>query len=263
MKWILQNNLINENDSNQLQQSCKNIGVKYEEIFVIPFSEELPMFHIDEDNIYFGSTTFINNVYIQLSPNGVFFNSDFKMSSYTSHWKNYMLSSEGSVTTFKELFERVKIEKGTYFIRPDSDSKIFAGEVLKYDKIEKWYNELQKLEGLLLLSSIPLWVCEPHGIEKEWRNLVVNGKVITSSLYRTNFRLTKSSTDIPNDMIKFVEDRCKEWMPHDVFAMDIALSGGNFYIIECGCANSIGFYHMDIQKYIESITNYMKMKGKN
>ena len=52
---------------------------------------------------------------------------------------------------------------------------------------------------------------------------MIDGKVVTSSMYRKNFKLNKDGNDIPPDMIKFVEDRCKEYMPHKVFAMDIAL----------------------------------------
>jgi hypothetical protein len=76
-------------------------------------------------------------------------------------------------------------------------------------------------------------------------------------MYRKNFRLHKDANDIPADMIKFVEDRCKEYMPHKIFAMDIALCGDEYYIIECGCLNSVGLYHCDVKKLIESVTNYL------
>jgi hypothetical protein len=65
------------------------------------------------------------------------------------------------------------------------------------------------------------------------------------------------------EMIKFVEDRCKEYQPHDVFAMDIAETRHDdgtlrYYIIECGCMNSVGFYHADINKYVEKITEWIE-----
>jgi hypothetical protein len=44
---------------------------------------------------------------------------------------------------------------------------------------------------------------------------------------------------------------------HDVFIMDIALSGGQLFIIEAGCANSAGWYKMDIDKFVTSISDYM------
>ena len=90
-----------------------------------------------------------------------------------------------------------------------------------------------------------------------WGNYVIDGKVVTSSMYRKNFKLNKDGNDIPPDMIKFVEDRCKEYMPHKVFAMDIALCGGDYYIIECGCLNSVGLYHCDLTKLVEGLSNFV------
>jgi hypothetical protein len=58
------------------------------------------------------------------------------------------------------------------------------------------------------------------------------------------------------DMIKFVEDRCKEYMPHKIFVMDIALCGEDYYIIECGCMNSAGFYHANMYKLITAIEDH-------
>jgi hypothetical protein len=38
--------------------------------------------------------------------------------------------------------------------------------------------------------------------------------------------------------------------------MDIASTDdGTYYIIECGCLNSVGFYHSNIEEIIKSITN--------
>jgi hypothetical protein len=46
------------------------------------------------------------------------------------------------------------------------------------------------------------------------------GKDKMYDLNETEFKAF--GTDIPEDMIKFVEERCKDYQPHAVFAMDIA-----------------------------------------
>ena len=62
-------------------------------------------------------------------------------------------------------------------------------------------------------------------------------------------------------MIKFVEDRISEYKPHDNFAIDIASThDGEYYIIECGCLNSVGFYKSDIKEYVKSISEYIQEK---
>jgi hypothetical protein len=64
IRWVIQNNLIAENELKEIQNTCKSIGVEYEEVLVVPFSSELPQFyHRRKENIYYGSTTFMNNIY--------------------------------------------------------------------------------------------------------------------------------------------------------------------------------------------------------
>ena len=80
-------------------------------------------------------------------------------------------------------------------------------------------------------------------------------RVIAASKYRTYFKLTQER-GCPQDVISFAEDRCQEYTPHDVFVMDIGLSGDTYFIIECGCMNGAGFYKADISKIVKSVTEY-------
>ena len=67
--------------------------------------------------------------------------------------------------------------------------------------------------------------------------------------------------DIPKEMLTFVEDRIADYKPHDSFAMDIASTqDGTYYIIECGCLNSVGFYHADIKEIVKSISEWKQLK---
>ena len=260
IRWIIQNNLIAENDIKQLQTSCKGLDIEFEEVLVIPFSGEIPKFTIDDKiNIYYGSTTLIDNVYKQFNhPIGVFYDEKaFSMENYFGIWKELMLSYGSKITTLKEFTKESHKSDELFFIRPDADDKSFAGNVLEFERIKNWHKNFTKDDNVDLNENTKIIVGEPYNIEKEWRTYVVNKKVVTSSLYRKNFKLNKSREDAPADMIKFVEDRCKEYQPHDIFAMDIALCGGNYYIIECGCLNSVGFYAADIQKIVKEVSLFI------
>jgi recombinational DNA repair protein RecR len=62
-------------------------------------------------------------------------------------------------------------------------------------------------------------------------------------------------------MLEFARERITEYSPHDCFAMDIAsVHDGEYYIIECGCLNSVGFYHADIKKLVKKISEYVCTK---
>jgi hypothetical protein len=259
-RWIIQNNLTSENDFNKMTEACKELGIESEGILVVPFSPEIPGFTKDDKiNIYYGSTTLMYNIYHQMNkPAGLFFDEKtFSMENYINVWGDYMLNSEAKITTFKEFCKENHPDDVNFFIRPDADDKSFSGDVKTFAEIRSFIEGSTKFDNVILTENTKILVSTPYNITKEWRNYIVNGKVVTSSMYRKNFKLHKDGNDIPEDMIKFVEDRCKEYMPHKIFAMDIALCGGDYYIIECGCLNSVGLYHSDIKKMINEVTNYI------
>jgi len=264
VRWVIQNNLIAENDLKSIQNTCKEMGTEFEEVIVIPFSDEIPKFTIDSKiNIYFGSTTFINNIYRQYNkPVGVFYDDKvFSMENYLNVYGKHMLSYGAKITTFKEFTKEDHKDEDLFFVRPDADDKSFNGEVWEFSKIKNWHQNFIKYDNANLDENTKILVGDAWNIEKEWRNYIVNGKVASSSLYRKNFRLNKSKENIPQDMIQFAEDRCKEYAPHDIFAMDIALCGGEYFIIELGCLNSVGFYAADIPKIVKEVTEFISKKS--
>lgn len=257
IRWVIQNNNIAENELGQIQQTCKEIGVEYQEVLVIPFSPDLSDITLDhKTNIYYGSTTLMYNVYHKLNqPIGLFFDDKrFSMENYMSIWKDHMLNAEGKITTFKEFSNEDISDDELFFIRPDADDKSFAGGVKSFKEIKDWSCSFQKFDNVILTEDTKILVSTPWNINKEWRNYIVDGNVVATSTYRKDFRPYKSNTDVPAEMLKFVEDRCKEYMPHKNFAMDIALCNGEYFIIECGCINSVGFYAANIGNIVKALT---------
>lgn len=264
-RWIIQNNLISENDRNQFQIACDKIGVAHYEVIVIPFSSELPQFPVDDEyeNIYYGSTTFMNNLYDKLNrPIGLFYNHEtFSMENYINKWGEHMLNSDAQVMTVRDFIDSKQSFPVNMFLRPDGDGKEFDGQVGDENELRDMLKRMMDYESPMTMDS-KIILGPAYNLQREWRNYIVNGKVITSTRYRNNFRLSKSGDDIPGDMITFVENRCIEYQPHDVFAMDIAETRHDdgtmrYYIIECGCMNSVGFYHADINRYVEAVSEYV------
>ena len=257
VRWIVQDNLISENDRGQIKSACESLGVDYEAIIVIPFSDSLPDFTVDDKvNIYYGSTTLINNIYKQFNkPVGVFYDEEtFSMENYLSQWGDKMLNSDARVITFDELVLESHEDDSLWFIRPDKDDKSFDGQMMTFAKIKEWSKNFMVYDNVTLTGQTKVLVGPTYNIKKEWRNYIVDGKVVESTLYRENFMLKKSNKDIPADMIQFVEECCSKYMPYNSFAMDIAFCGDTYYIIECGCINSVGFYAANIQKIIKALT---------
>lgn len=265
VRWVIQNNLIAENDLNQLQEACKEVGADVEEILVIPFSEELPEFTYNRRNVYYGSTTFMNNLYKELNgPRGLFYDDrKFRMTNYIQQWGEHMLNYGCDVTELYDIIHNttwkdwVDSKDEKIFMRPDGDGKEFDGQVGTFDELQGMLKRTLEYDGPLSEESMIL-IGKAYNIHKEWRLYIVDGEIVTASRYRKDFKLSKDSLDIPEEMLTFAKERIKEYKPHDNFAMDICSThDGTYYIIECGCLNSVGFYHADISKIVKAVTKWM------
>jgi hypothetical protein len=260
IKWILQNNLINKEVLNKLKESIISINGVYEEISIIPFSDEINFKNeSNETLIFYGSTTLMLNAYKNDSfKNGVFYDKNtFKMENYLKMWGNKMLNSDGEILSAEELIQSKHFnDQSYYFLRPNEDTKLFSGQVMVLSELKNGivdtikYNPHANFDTTIFISS-------PKKIDKEWRNFIVDGKVISSSRYVVNGELSISNTDIPSDMIQFTEECCEIYTPHEIFVMDIALSENEYKIIECNCFNATGFYEHDIELIVKNTNEFL------
>ncbi len=272
--WVVQENLSSDrNVYEAFKKIFEKHNITHEFVTVIPYDPNLPDFDRTRENIFYGSTTMLLNAYADkiLRP-GIFFDEKtFRMDVYISKYKELMLNCDASITTFGKVVQEKFSDEHLLFIRPVDDSKLFAGQVKTFSEIKQWRENIVAIRnkikddqeiidnsGYLIGDDSEILISEPYKINKEWRNFIINGKVISSSRYMKNQVLSKDANDIPEEMINFCENACKIFTPHDVFVMDIAESGGDYYILECGCMNSVGFYSADQEKIVLAITEYVK-----
>lgn len=223
----------------------------------MPFSEELPEFERAKNSIPYGSTTF-NALASRdnILSKGFFFNAAaFSMQNNFDVWGKHMLNYGSRVCTFQELMNSSTENDKLFFIRPNDDSKSFAGEVIRFEEIKEWYNKLSSVPDNNLSLNTKIVASEPYNIQTEWRLWIVEKKVVAASKYRESFRLKKEE-GCPAGVISFAERRCIEYTPHDVFVMDVCLSGDGYYIVECGCMNGAGFYKAKIDSIVKAVTDY-------
>ncbi|MDJ1468565.1 ATP-grasp domain-containing protein [Xanthocytophaga flava] len=262
LQWVVQRMLTDSNDIQKIREACEAISVDYIEVDIIPFTDQLPDFPLDKQSIFYGSTNFMNLVYThpELSK-GLFLDKKiFTIENYLMQWQSYMLNSTALVVTFQELMDMPYDEEQLLFIRPNEDSKAFAGETRPFKDITDWYHRLKQIENTNLSLETKIIVGEPYNIKKEWRLWIVDKKVVAASQYREYFKLKKVE-GCPPEVTAFAEQRCQEYTPHSVFVMDIGLCGDSLYIIECNCMNSAGFYKADIAQIIHSVTDYFINKS--
>lgn len=258
IQWVVQRNLTGSNDFNEIRKACELLNIPFVPLDIIPFSPSLPSFDKTRRSIIYGSTTFYNLALNDPSlKEGIFFNEQsFSIENYIKEWGAHMLNYNARITTFQDLLENKNYSADQLlFIRPNDDNKSFAGEIKRYQEIADWFKQLSGVENSFLNSQTKIVIAEPYNIQYEWRLWLVNGKVVAASKYREYFKL-KKERGCPDAVKIFAEARCSEFMPHDVFVMDICVCGDEFYIVKCGCMNAAGFYAADIGEIVAQVSAY-------
>jgi len=263
--WILQNNLIKESDFIEIKSALKADNITYEDVRVIPFSDELPLIDkSDSLKVFYGSTTLIMNAYLdEHFKEGIFYDKEvFSMKNYFDKWGQHMLNYDSSILTFYDILNG-NFENTNWFVRPIYDDKSFSGKVMTYEEIVEFESSLKESNNQYLNEDTLVAISKPKTIEKEWRHFIVDKNVISSCRYAAFGELSKSNVDVPDSLISFVHDRCQEYAPNDIFVMDTAIYNGNFKIVECNCFNDTGFYTHGIQLIIREINRHLKRTTHN
>jgi hypothetical protein len=261
IQWVVQQNLTSEDTFDNIERACRQIGVGCVPLQIIPFTDSLPSFERLSVNIPYGSTTFglLASRDADLCK-GYFMNENFNMRVYLERWGRHMLNHGATLVAMTAISPDLHSSDEMIFVRPLDDSKSFSGAVMKFSELLTWRDQLAAVTSNDRHPIGEILISEPFHISREWRLWIVNGTVISATRYREDFRLSKEK-GCPEGVRTFAEERCREFVPHDVFVMDIGESADQFYIIECGCMNSAGFYKGDIDIIVQRVTEYMTDKN--
>lgn len=182
---------------------------------------------------------------------GAWDNDNYDYRVWSKAWDGFVFNSPAEIYPFGEI----PFQKTPFFIRPCLDTKAFTGTVMDQGEYQDWVDrikvidpkDLDQLHGLGL--DTPVLISPPKPIQEEYRFVVVDGKVITGSLYKVKTTgIYKECTD--PGIIDFAQSIADIWVPSRAFALDICLSEGELYVLEMGCVNAAGLYDCDIQKIV-------------
>lgn len=140
-----------------------------------------------------------------------------------------------------------------WFIRPVADSKEQAGNVKAAADIRETARKVMALDaeeipnGSLRPDTL-MMLTPPARIFKEWRIWIVNGNVVTHSLYKDGARVTYRY-EIDDDALEFAQTLAglnKGYSP--AYVMDICRTEEGLRLVETNCINAAGFYAADLTK---------------
>lgn len=273
MFWVIQKNLLNNDDYWKFTTALDKRGIPWAPITVIPFSDELELPEgITEPVVFYGSTSLQRHVMNRpdlLKP-GVWAGDNFDYRLHIEKYGDAMLNADAEFYPFKDVphFEGVK------FIRPVHDTKAFTGQVVGGDEFQTWKNQVLGAHIHMVADTLTM-VAEPKHITTEYRFFVVNGYVITGSQYRHKGQLKSRNADdifgVYRDSLAavFAQEQVKKWQPASAFVMDIAVINlsdqepdtwmdAECKIIEINSFNCSGFYECDLSAIIEAVETMYK-----
>ena len=175
-----------------------------------------------------------------------------------SPWRKHLLNSDGIVTTFGDA--RLN---GTSFVRPVSDAKFFAGQVIEAAEFRDWQHKVCVLGegyGDSLGAATVIQIARPKPIQSEYRFWIVNDRISTGSRYKMGGRVVYDRT-IDEDVESFVSILCDPksadyWRPEGSYVVDIARTPDGIKVIELNTINSSGFYAAEVPKLVMDLEDY-------
>jgi hypothetical protein len=254
VRWVVQGNLGAQGDRRRLRQAILAQGLGYQEVDVVPFSDELPPVTATGPTLFYGATRFVTTVHQshRWVP-GVYFDRErFRFATVQRHYGAALLNVDAELTTLAELAAREVDPDRIVFVRPDHDLKEFPGQLISHADLRTWVARLGA-DDIALTPSTTVIVAEPAAIDAEYRLFVVDGAVITGSRYRKAGEVSIVA-DVPAAVERLAETLAASYSPAAVFVLDVALADGTPLVLETNCFHSSGFYAADLDAIVGAVS---------
>jgi hypothetical protein len=252
MYYVIQQNLFKEPNFYALLDILNRHKLEYEVIKWRPFTDEVELLTDRKDIVCFGGVSLCRAAQKYGWVPGVFFNDSHDMEVYMKVYGDHMLNNNGTCINYGDDLPDYLDEY--FFARPTRDTKVFSGAVFSRESWEQWFKaELDPTVETNLKSDTRIFVANTRPIEREIRCWVVDGKVVTISLYKLGKKGFQQNYDYEQEAIDFAQRMVDIHSPSRAFVLDICLSDGEYKIVEINCINSAGFYDANMSKLIQAI----------
>ena len=250
MHWILQESLFKESEWSSLIGALDRFDIPFSVHEVIPFVGELvpPAAPRQDKVVCFGSYSMRHTAKAQGWTPGVYDLFDRNFHAQLAHWGERMLNFDSRILPFKDV---PRLTQPT-FLRPIDDSKFFSGKVFMPEVFNDWQHKVVDLghdHGTSLSGETLVQICHPKTIHGEYRFWIVNGRIVTRSMYKRGDQVIYSS-EVDDRFDRFVMACVAAWQPHRAFVIDVCDTPEGMKIVEINTINSAGFYAGNVQSLV-------------
>lgn len=271
MFWVVQGNLKTDEGLNALMAVLRDEGYQHALVKTIPFSNiivgvdvdinqfdesDVPRLQIENDKqmVTMGSYSLALTAKEKGWVPGSFINENFEFSKWVAGWgKDNLLNGEAIEDSIKNIIPQIVAGRQRVFARPSEDTKSFSGQLFEADNLIYWLGKVAASEDRFGLNGDTSIIVSPEkNIKAEYRLFVVDGKIVSGSLYKVGQLVTASETIDPI-AIDYANKMLDIWQPDRAFVLDIAITDEGPKVIEVNNINSSGFYKSDISKIVAAI----------
>jgi hypothetical protein len=255
MHWVLSGNIFNESAWEEMLAVLNRFGISYSEHKVVPFVGELlpdPPADLNGGNVIVIGPYSMRHIAKKKGwfP-GSFDLEPFDFTQQLEHWGGHMLNADSRVLPF---WRASWPESELRFVRPINDSKNFAGRVFEWPEFSDWQKKVCDIGedyGDSLTADTMIQICEPKKIYAEYRCWVIDGRIVTVSMYKFGDRVIYKNADNGFEhVIEYAKFVVEKWRPLRAFVIDVCETEKGFKIVEINTLNSCGFYACDMQKLV-------------
>lgn len=257
--WVIESNIFAEKCFDEMVEHLKTTGTKYEVVRIIPFIHEIEgrVPTLENPVVVYGSIGIQKLAQTHGWVPGVWQAptevevKDQLGELYLNHDLERMLMSEVS--------QYLASRDHDVFIKPDTDTKEFAGQIISSASFDEWYAGMKE-SGYLTDNDFPVVISTPKKLGCEWRVVVVDGKISSSSLYR-QYQMVKAERHIIPEVEECVMAAHAIYQPAAVYVIDICQLGDEFKVIEYNTFNSAGLYECDVKSIIDDINRLLDVNA--
>lgn len=175
--------------------------------------------------------------------------SAFACSAWYPRAERWLLNRDWSYMTAQDLVANPPAADRV-FVRPDSPLKPFSGRVLERDRID-----LAALDFGFYYDdpALPVVVAPVRDVGREWRYVVIEGRVVAGSAYQADGR--RALPDDPGGAAWRFASEVADAMerPEAVYVLDVCESDGALRLLELNPFSGADLYACDAAAVVEAV----------
>jgi len=251
--WVIERDVFSDRCFDEMVKHFETSGIPYHVVKIIPFIHEIDgkVPDIKGPVVCYGSIG-IQNISKKYDwKPGIWTTDLFNEKVVQEKLGDLYLNYDAMIVPFMNVLDHCDYED--FFIKPNTDSKEFAGLIMNRNEFIKWRDNLISI-GYLDNKDFDVVVSSSKLIGVEYRLVVVKNQIVSWSRYGSK----TVNKNLPGNALKTAMLATMKFQPTDVYVMDIVDTPAGWKVVEYNTFNSAGLYDCNVGKIIDSINKFVE-----